>query len=303
MRFTRAGFQIAAAIMAFGSTALPAQVDSSSGALRGRIIDARTTQAIPAVVVVLTLGRDTLGRTQSDSGGTFVVRARRAARVVAHFTRVGYRADSTPVDILGTSNQLRVAMTPLGAQTIASLDPTKVVAANGTTEFDRRAAMRSGGVFITEADIEKRQPVRTSDLFHGLLGVSVRDSDGVQQLVSNRGIRSNLTPSSTPKTAGRPVTTLPPARGTAPPSAPSSGTDDAPRGPSVDGRKCVLRIGVDGQLMDRSFSIDAIPVSAVRGIEAYLGPATIPVEFSSPGPDAPCGIVMVWTRTGRPSGA
>ena len=297
--FKRADLAAAAAVIAFGSTALSAQIDSANGALRGRVIDARTTQAIPAVVVILTLASDTLGRAQSDSGGAFTIRARRATQVVAHFTRIGYRADSMQTEI-GAGNPLRIAMTPLGTQTVASLGPTKVVATNGTTDFDRRVARHSGGVFITEADIEKRRPVRTSDLFRGLLGISVRDTDGVQQLVSNRGVRSNITTSSAPTNVGRPVTTLPPARGAPPPSSPSSSTDDGSRGPIVDGRKCVLRIGVDGQLMDQSFSIDEIPVDAVRGIEAYLGPATIPVEFSTMGPDAPCGVVMVWMRYGKP---
>ena len=36
----------------------------------------------------------------------------------------------------------------------------------------------------------------------------------------------------------------------------------------------------------------------VRGIELYLGAATLPVEFSSVQPDAPCGIVMIWTKSG-----
>jgi hypothetical protein len=293
----RADLAVAAAIIAFGSTALSAQADSAKGAVRGRIIDARTTQAIPAVVVVLTTAGDTIGRAQSDSGGTFTIRARPATQVVAHFTRLGYRADSMQTEI-GAGNPLRIAMTPLGTQTVASLGPTKVVATNGTTDFDRRVARHSGGVFITEADIERRRPVHTSDLFRGLLGISVRDSDGVQQLVSNRGIRNNITTSSAATNVGRPVTTLPPARGA--PPATSSTSDDGTRGPAVDGRKCVLRIGVDGQLMDQSFSIDEIPADAVRGIEAYLGPATIPVEFSTVGPDAPCGVVMVWTRTRRP---
>lgn len=295
--FKRVDLTVAAVVIAFGSTTLSAQVDSTNGALRGRIIDARSTRAIPSVVVVLTLAGDTIGRAQSDSGGAFVIRARPATRVVAHFARIGYRADSAQTEIGGASGPLRVAMTPLGTQTIASLGPTKIVATNGTTDFDRRVARHVGGVFITEAEIEKRRPVRTSDLFRALLGVSVRDSDGVQQLVSNRTVQSAST---IPTSAGRAVVAPKAGRGAPPATAPSGTTDDGARGPSVDGRKCVLRIGVDGQLMDQSFSIDEIPVGAVRGVEAYLGPATIPVEFSTLGPDAPCGIVMVWTRDGRP---
>jgi hypothetical protein len=189
-------------------------------------------------------------------------------------------------------------MTSESARTVATLGPTKFVASNGTTDFDRRVAKHAGGVFITEADIAKRQPVRTSDLFKSVLGVSTRDSGGVLQLVSSRGVTVSRSPPK-PGTPG-------PSRGTASSSStargapPQSPFDDASRAPSVDGRKCVLRVGLDGQLMDPSFSVDEIPVNSIRGIEAYLGSATIPIEFSTVQPDSPCGIVMIWTRNQSP---
>jgi len=51
-------------------------------------------------------------------------------------------------------------------------------------------------------------------------------------------------------------------------------------------------------LMPVDFSVDDIRPNDVKGIEVYLGPATIPAEFSSVQPDAPCGLVMIWTKTG-----
>src|SRR5262249_21363934 len=150
--------------------------------------------------------------------------------------------------------------------TIATLGPTKVVASNSATDFDRRAAKHVGGVFITEADIAKRQPVRTSDLFKSMLGVSVRDSSGVLQLVPNRGRRSQLSgAATTPGTGGRGVANVkgaPPVGRGAPPQFTF---DDSSHGPTVDGRKCVLRVGLDGQLMDPSFSVDEVPVNSIRG--------------------------------------
>ena len=278
-----------------------AQSDSTRATLRGRVVDARTTRPLPAVVVLVTAGADTIGRAQTDTSGIFAVFARAAARTVVHFALAGYRTDSLTTDAMPAPGPLRVAMTSASAATIATLAPTKVVASNGTTDFDRRAARHVGGIFITEADIAKRLPVRTSDLFKTILGVSVRDSGGVLQLVSNRGLRASLSgTATTPGTGGRGVANVkgapPVARG-----APAQFTfDDSARGPTVDGRKCVLRVGVDGQLMDPSFSVDEVPVGSIRGIEAYIGAATIPIEFSTVQPDAPCGIVMIWTRKQGP---
>jgi len=276
-----------------------AQGDSTRATMRGRVIDARTMRPLPSVVVIITAGSDTLGRAQTDTGGAFMVAARTASRPVAHFVLAGYRTDSLATD--ASASPLRVAMTSTSAAAIATLGPTKVVASKGTTDFDRRAARHVGGVFITEAEIAKRQPVRTSDLFKTILGVSVRDSGGMLQLVSNRGLRASLSgTATTPGTSGRGVANVkgapPVGRG-----APSQFVfDDSSRGPAVDGRKCVLRVGVDGQLMDPSFSVDEVPVGSIRGIEAYVSAATIPIEFSTVQPDAPCGIVMIWTRNQGP---
>jgi len=292
---------VAASVLTLVPAVGLAQVDSARATLRGRVIDARTTRPLPSVVVVITVGADTIGRAQTDTGGTFAVSARAATRPVFHFTLAGYRTDSLTTDAATGASPLRVAMTSTSANTIAALSPTKVVASNGTTDFDRRVAKHVGGVFITEADIAKRQPVRTSDLFSTMLGVSVRDSGVVLQLVSNRGLRASLSgTATTPGTGGRGtanVRAAPPAgRG----ASPQFTFDDSARGPTVDGRKCVLRVGLDGRLMDPSFSVDEIPVNSIRGIEAYVGAATIPIEFSSVQPDAPCGVVMVWTRSRGP---
>jgi len=298
---TRRDRLVAASVLALVPAVGFAQADSARATLRGRVIDARTMRPLPSVVVVITVGVDTIGRAQTDTGGTFAVSARGTTRPVFHFTLAGYRTDSLAADAASGARPLRVAMTSPSANTIATLSATKVVASNGTTDFDRRVARHTGGVFITEADIAKRQPVRTSDLFKTILGVSVRDSGGVLQLVSNRALRASLSgTATTPGTGGRGTANVrgapPAARGT-----PSQFTfDDSSRGPAVDGRKCVLRVGLDGQLMDPSFSVDEIPVSSIRGIEAYLGAATIPIEFSTVQPDAPCGIVMIWTRNQGP---
>ena len=50
--------------------------------------------------------------------------------------------------------------------------------------------------------------------------------------------------------------------------------------------------------MPPDFSVDEIRPEEILGIEVYLGAATIPAEFSSVQHDAPCGIIMIWTKSG-----
>ena len=47
--------------------------------------------------------------------------------------------------------------------------------------------------------------------------------------------------------------------------------------PPLTGVRCPLAIGLDGQMMDASFSIDDMAVSGVHGIEMYTGSARVPV--------------------------
>src|SRR5438067_12330687 len=79
---------------------------ASPGALRGRVIDARSLAPVSDVVVALTVGRDTVGDARADSGGFFVATLRttphaippQIARIVAHFQRPRYRVDLPPLD-------------------------------------------------------------------------------------------------------------------------------------------------------------------------------------------------------------
>lgn len=241
--------------------------------LRGRVIDARTAAPMRDVSVTITSGRDTLGRARSDSSGAFQSAVRSIApTVVVHFSRIGYRIDSltTPVAL---ELPLRVAMVSAsaGTNTLAAM----VVRDTARSSFERRARRNTGGTYIRLEDIEKRKPERTSDLFRSYPGVRIEDSSGVTQLVSLRSVRQQP-PTSRKTTIGGEAALL----------------------PSTNAARCVLRVGTDGRLMPPDYSVDNVRPADVRGIELYLGAATLPVEFSSVQPDAPCGIVMIWTKSG-----
>jgi len=243
--------------------------------LRGRVVDARTAAPLRDVGVTITTGRDTIARGLTDSAGAFQMTTR-AGPLVAHFVRLGFRPDSITATV--GEFPLRVAMVAGTAAIASTLGPVVVRDSAAKTAFERRAQRRNGGAFIKAEDIAKQKPVRTSDLFRSFPGVRIDDSSGVTQLVSVRGTRQA-------------------------PEGPRSVVlgRDTLRSPSSSASRCVLRIALDGHLMPPDFSINDVRPEEVMGIEVYLGPATIPVEFSSVQHDAPCGLVMVWTKVGSRS--
>jgi hypothetical protein len=55
-----------------------------------------------------------------------------------------------------------------------------------------------------------------------------------------------------------------------------------------------VSVQVDGVRMPDDFNVNVIPISAVRGLEVYSGPATTPEELVTS--RTVCGTVVIWTR-------
>jgi hypothetical protein len=126
--------------------------------------------------------------------------------------------------------------------------------------FEHRLARQNGGTFYTRQDIEQRRPLVVSDLVRRAPGVRVVDSMGVRLFASARGNK----------------------------------IVDGPRGRrSVP---CIMRVGVDGRVMEWGFAADQVAPDEIYGVEVYSGPATIPREYASQIVDSYCGLVMIWTR-------
>lgn len=258
-----------------------AQSDSAPPRLRGRIIDARTALPIAGAAIVFTRGADTIARAASDSAGTFVATLRDSSPLIAHLRWVGYRPDSIAATVR-SGMPLRIALEPL--QVATRLAPVRV-AASARTGFERRAQRNSGGYFIRRADIEKKKPVKTAELFRVIPGVALTDSAGILQIVSMRGYRRTqpIPASGAVGRNGRPGQVV---------------GGDTISGPESAGERCAIRVGVDGRLQDPSFSVNDVSPEEIEGIETYMGVATIPIEFSTVQRNAICGLIMIWTRVG-----
>ena len=254
----------------FGMVSAVGGQSPTGSLLRGRVIDARTAAPLRDVGVTITAGSDTLGRAVTDSVGAFQMTTR-TGPIVAHFVRLGFRHDSIATTV--GEFPLRVAMVAATAAVASALNPVVVRDTALRTGFQRRAARGTGGSFISAADIAKRKPTRTSDLLRSYSGFRIYDSSGVTQLISMRGTRT--TPDA--HRSAIPGDTMP---------APNAA------------RRCVLRIALDGHLVPTEFSVDDVRPEDVMGIEIYNGAATMPAEFASVQHDAPCGLIMIWTKVG-----
>jgi hypothetical protein len=267
------------AIVVLGAFAIPARAQSpDSVVLRGRLIDAKSTRPLGAASVVVTAGRDTIGRAETDSSGLFIVPLRRAGSYIVHFQKLAYRPDS----VIGPGDPtapMRVAMAPLEMET-PGLPAVRVDASTLQRDLKRRAARANGGIYILHDEIVRRNPARTSDLLRSVPSVMVTDSAGVTQVVSTRGMRPNV--------------------GGLRSGGAAAGSGSGPPGGSgmVEGRGCTLRVMVDAKLMPPGFSVNDVVVGSLDAIEVYVGAATLPAEFTSVQRDAACGLVMLWTRSG-----
>jgi hypothetical protein len=203
-----------------------------------------------------------------------------SSMLMAHFRWVGYRPDS--IAATRDATPLRVALEPLQ---VATKLATVRVAADAHSGFERRARRNSGGYFIRRADIEKRKPLRTADLFRNIPGVALSDSAGIIQVVSMRAYRR-----AQPTPAGAMG-----GRGNRPGMVIGS---DTVTGPESGGERCAIRVGLDGRLQDSGFSVNDVNPEEIEGIEAYMGVATIPIEFSTVQRNGICGLIMIWTRVG-----
>jgi hypothetical protein len=69
------------------------------------------------------------------------------------------------------------------------------------------------------------------------------------------------------------------------------------------GRTCDPLVWADGvPLVGGFLDLDALPPQSLEGIEIYSGVSTVPPELIGPRDAGACGVIVVWSRHGVPSG-
>jgi hypothetical protein len=176
--------------------------------------------------------------------------------------RIGYAPTSGVIEV-PANDTLRLAYTLTRSNRL--LDTVRVRGERLTmrmVDFDRRR-QQAQGQFITQAEIERRASLQTSDFLRYMRGVEVSvnttQAFGGTQVYSRR------------------------------------------EGGGFDGNQqqqyCPMQVLLDGIILPRYFNLDLLPPpKQIAGIEVYAGAATVPPQFS--GVDRRCGVVAVWTRDG-----
>ncbi|MBM4188506.1 MAG: TonB-dependent receptor [Gemmatimonadetes bacterium] len=233
----------------------------ANGTVRGVVLDPRMNPIEDALVTLHTTGA--AQRTDAKGRFKFDKVAAGAHRVTVR--ALGLGAIHSDLDVFpGLIRDITFRFPP----PVQELDSVVVNAEPhpsarlASFEHRRQTGM---GQYFDRGDFEKMMPVSTSQIFRLLpTGLTVRDSAGVPQAISDRGTSIVVDPST-----GAPTV-----------------------------RSCQLRLALDGRLLPAGTSLDFVDPREVHGIEVYQGAGSIPVEYLGGQRDIGCGLIIIWTRSG-----
>lgn len=236
---------------------------------QGQILDPETGRPVRDAEVTLTQSPGTLrvGAT-TDSRGFFRLQTRVPGNFLLSARALGFTPlTDEPVEILpGKLTVLELRMAPEALE----LAPLVVTAEARTFHlemegfYERKTRGLDTGIFLEPEFIDERMPRRTTDLFYGMMGTRVVETEVGEQGVYFR--------------AGERI---------------SSG------GMAV----CWPMVYVDRQLMrtgglggDPAALNELVDPFELAAVEVYRSAAEIPPQFN--GPNAGCGVIVFWTKRG-----
>jgi hypothetical protein len=202
----------------------------------------------------------------TDDSGHFEIRNLPAGKHELTVTAPGAAPVSMELVLLaGESYNMRIVLADDAQQlkeiTVSAPREIRTATSRRLEDFERRRR-RGHGVFLTEADIARRNPRLLSDALAGVNGIQLMTRSGSKVAVASRG----------------------PA-----PQAYQGGKSVAP---------CILRVIIDGLAMPAGTSIDNVMPNEVAALEIYAGPSSMPVELAHYQEDSWCGAILVWTKGG-----
>lgn len=149
------------------------EANDAGAVASGRVVDVRGTP-IAGVDVIF----DSSTRTLTSDRGEFTLRGLPAGSRPLEFRKVGFKANDVGVQLTASKPAVLTVTLDPAPPVLARVDVTatrqKALDRVGFTRRERSSA----GVFLTEADIEKRSPVTFSDLARTISGLKVTMRNG-----------------------------------------------------------------------------------------------------------------------------
>lgn len=263
---------------------------ASAQHVRGRLLDLETNRAIPAGVLTLHSADSSIVVTAvSDADGYWRFNALRPGSYYITARRLGYRPWISGAVKIEAGAELNSVfhLQPMPV----TLDPisANAVAIRRNLEFNGFFERQHGnfGHFLTPEAIERRQAARITDLLTAIPGVQLVVGGGGNVGPAQIGLRGS---SITDGILCRPrvyVDGLMYARGDSRPVR-------------VRTSQAIEREADLEQRMDQALSLDDIGhPSTIAAIEIYRSATQVPVQFGGTSLETLCGVIVIWTRTGR----
>ncbi len=217
---------------------------------------------VPDAIIELEGRRPPVRRARTDSAGRALVPAIGIGTIRVRIRRVGFVEGRLTLDVAAGRNTLPIL---LDRSRAATLDTVRVVGDRlmlaRHTAFERRLGTGAATASITAADIARRNPISTWQMFTTVSSVGmINGPDGVL-VISRRMLSADLNP--------------------------------------VAGAPCYMRVAIDGYLLpETKVNLEQVlpRPSEIHGIEVFAGPARIPPEYSAGGTNMFCGLIVVWTK-------
>jgi Carboxypeptidase regulatory-like domain/TonB-dependent Receptor Plug Domain len=274
----------------FAALLLPAGVrDACAQAVRGQLIDADSKRPVAQAILSLRAFDSTVVATAtSDAEGRWHLSA--TQRGVYHISvrRLGYHPMVSPALTLGgdavVPMDLRLQPMPVALAAVNA----RAVAVRRNLEYNGFFDRQKGnfGHFVSPEDIERRQPSRITDLLTAIPGVQLMPGRGGTVGAAQIGLRGS---SVTDGALCRPRVYVDGVMYT-------RGDSRTVRARSSDANE---RADAE-QRIDEALSLDDIGhPSTIAGIEVYRSATQVPVRFGGTSVETLCGVIVIWTHTGR----
>jgi hypothetical protein len=172
----------------------PARGQDLRAQARGRTLAGVVTDTarhpIPSVEVGLLWGREIVRTTRTDSAGRFQLADLPRGKISIVARRLGFQPRVYTVQIRegATRAFLPVVLDPMPAELDKVIVLARVAASGGRLkEFYERKSRHGWGRFIEREEIERRHPMRMSDMLRTIPGVRVLPGRGFANVVRMRG--------------------------------------------------------------------------------------------------------------------